>query len=596
MKTGNEKTNFKTIGHTADFCVVGGGIAGMLAAISAARHGARVVLMQDRPVLGGNASSEIRMWIRGAHGDNNRETGILEELALENIYRNPTLNYSIWDSVLYGITKFQDNLELILNCACCDAEMDGNKIVSIKGYQTTTQQWHTVHAAIFADCSGDSVLAPLTGAQWRMGREASGEFGEDIAPAQPDACTMGMSCLLQARPTDHPVSYIPPKWANHYTKDDFPFRMDLSSPEAWIHGNFWWIELGGTSDTIADTEALRDRLLKITFGVWDFIKNGGVCDAANWELDWVGFLPGKRESRRYVGDYIMTQADVRDGGRFPDTIAYGGWTMDDHHPQGFDTTEPPNIFHPAPSPFGIPYRAVYSKNIDNLFFAGRNISVSHTAFSATRVMATCGLLGQAVGTAAAIAVQNGLTPRGVYTEKLALLQKTLMDDDCYLPRFRRPLAPVMAGAAVTAGGQDASVLINGVDRPVDGVENCWQGNLGDEIILSFPAPTPIYSARIIFDSELNRDSWTNVDPEHKRYPQRCNVLASSDDVYVPKAMVKAFTLSGFRNGAWEEIFAESNNYQRLVRVPVNGTFEKLRLIPHAAWGSNTARIFAFDAE
>lgn len=125
MKIGNKITSFQIIEHEVDFCVVGGGIAGMLAAVSAARRGVRVVLMQDRPVLGGNASSEIRMWIRGAHGDDKRETGILEEIALENIYRNPTLNYSIWDSVLYGITKFQDNLELILNCACCDAEMDG---------------------------------------------------------------------------------------------------------------------------------------------------------------------------------------------------------------------------------------------------------------------------------------------------------------------------------------------------------------------------------------------------------------------------------------------------------------------------------------
>lgn len=596
MKTGNKITLFETIQHEADFCVVGGGIAGMLAAISAARHGIRVILMQDRPVLGGNASSEIRMWIRGAHDDNRRETGILEEIALENIYRNPTLNYSIWDSVLYGITNFQDNLELIMNCACCEAEMDGEKIVSVKGYQTTTQQWHTVQAKLFADCSGDSVLAPLTGAEWRMGRESRSEFGEDIAPEISDARTMGMSCLLQARPTDHPVAYIPPKWANHYTKEDFPFRMDFSTPDAWTHDNYWWIELGGTVDTIADTESLRDRLLKITFGVWDFIKNSGVCNAENWELDWVGFLPGKRESRRYVGDYIMTQTDVRTGGNFSDTIAYGGWTMDDHDPRGFDTTEPPNIFHPAPSPFGIPYRCIYSKNISNLFFAGRNISVSHTAFSATRVMATCGLLGQAVGTAAAIAVKNDLTPRGVYENKLSALQKDLMDDDCYLPGFSRPLADIMAGAEITAAGKDAAVLLNGIDRPVGDVENCWRGKPDDEIILSFAQPTPIHTVRIVFDSELNRESWVNVDRQHKLYPQRCNVLTGSDDVYVPKAMVKAFVLYGFRNGAWEEISAQTNNYQRLVKIPADGAYEKLKLVPKATWGADMVCIFAFDAD
>lgn len=165
-------------------------------------------------------------------------------------------------------------------------------------------------------------------------------------------------------------------------------------------------------DSIADTETMRDELIRTVYGVWDFVKNGGVCDAANWEIEWIGFLPGKRESRRYVGDYLLNQNDVRAEGKFEDLIAYGGWTMDDHHPAGFLTTEPPTIWHPAPSPYGIPYRCLDSKNIENLMFAGRNISATHTALSSTRVMATCALMGQALGTAAAIALRDGLTPRG----------------------------------------------------------------------------------------------------------------------------------------------------------------------------------------
>ena len=176
----------REISHKADLCVVGGGLAGMCAAISAARHGVRVVLMQDRPVLGGNASSEVRMWICGAHGENNRETGILEEIELENLYRNSNTSFSIWDSILYEKVKFQENITLLLNCTCNDVTMDGNRIQAIRGWQLTTETWHTVEAGLFADCSGDSILAPLTGAEYRMGREAAGEFQEDIEPEHTD--------------------------------------------------------------------------------------------------------------------------------------------------------------------------------------------------------------------------------------------------------------------------------------------------------------------------------------------------------------------------------------------------------------------------
>ncbi|NLC44232.1 MAG: FAD-dependent oxidoreductase, partial [Clostridiales bacterium] len=258
----------KEITHKTDLCVVGGGLAGMSVAISAARRGTKVILMQDRPVLGGNASSEVRMWISGsgAYGENNLETGIVEEIELENLYRNPNTSYSIWDSVLYEKVKYQDNITLLLNCSCNDAEMDGNRIKSIRGWQLTTETWHTVEAKLFADCSGDSILAPLTGAEYRVGREASSEFNESIEPEQADKKTMGMSCLIQARETDSPQTYIPPKWAYKYpTEEDLPHRgHDINS---WS-SNFWWIELGGEQDSIHDTEEIRDELLKVAFGVW----------------------------------------------------------------------------------------------------------------------------------------------------------------------------------------------------------------------------------------------------------------------------------------------------------------------------------------
>ena len=233
---------FETVYYETDVCVVGGGLAGMCAAISAARHGAKVVLMQDRPMLGGNASSEIRMWVCGAHGRDHAETGIIEELKLENLYRNPDMNYSIWDGILYEAVRFQPGITLLLNCSCLDVGMDGTRVQWIKGWQMTTQTYQQVSAQIFIDCSGDSVLAPLTGAMYRHGREARDEFDEDIEPQVADRKTMGMSCMLQARQEPTPNTFIPPVWAYKITEEDLAHRHpDMSQPTE----NFWYLELGG---------------------------------------------------------------------------------------------------------------------------------------------------------------------------------------------------------------------------------------------------------------------------------------------------------------------------------------------------------------
>ena len=186
---------------------------------------------------------------------------------------------------------------------------------------------------------------------------------------------MGNSLLIQMRRTDESQPYIAPSWAYKFTyPSDLPHR---------IHGvnatNFWWLEIGGINDTIKDAESISDELTRIGYGVWDYIKNYAPerAQAENWALEWVGSLPGKRESRRYVGDHILTQNDVRDGGAFEDIVAFGGWSMDDHHPAGLLYPGKPTLFHPAPSPYGIPYRSLYSRNVANLLFAGRNISVTH---------------------------------------------------------------------------------------------------------------------------------------------------------------------------------------------------------------------------
>lgn len=586
---------FETITHAVDVCVVGGGMAGLCAALASARHGAKTLLMQDRPVLGGNASSEIRMWICGAHGRDNRETGMIEELLLENQYLNPEKNYSLWDGVLLGKAKAQRGLETLLNCACMDGEMTGERLESITGYQTTTQQFHRVRAKIFIDCSGDSVLQPITGAPCRMGREGRAEFGESIAPETADEKTMGMSCLLQARQEAYASEFTPPPWAKKITREQLaPYRLpDMESPGE----NFWYLELGGQQHAIRDTESLRDELLAEALGLWDYIKNAPENKEKNkfWHLDWLGFLPGKRESRRYIGDYVMTQADVRSGGHFPDLVAYGGWTMDDHHPGGMRTQEPPTIFHPAPSPFGIPYRCLYSKTVENLMFAGRNISVSHAALSASRVMATCALLGQAAGTAAALAVEKGATPRGVYQRHIALLRGRLMADDCYLPFSRQEISPLCGEARYFCTGQRADALRDGVDRPLDGQSHALDIPLGEALEITWERPVFVTALRLIFDSELNRDSLPETQMGLNR-PMLCNRPLGWRASRVPAALTRAFTLEARTEKGWELLQAEENNYQRLYIAPVGRRTDGLRLTPRATWGAKIARLFAAYVE
>lgn len=576
--------------HQTEIFVVGGGLAGMLAAISAARHGAKVVLMHDRPVLGGNCSSEIRMWALGCHGKNNRETGILEEILLENMYRNPTRNFSIWDSILYEKVKQEPNITLLLNCTCNQVVMEQNRIRSVTGWQLTTYTWHEVQADIFIDCSGDSVLAPLTGAEYRMGREARSEYQEDIAPEIADSKTMGLTCMIQARETGHPVPYTPPAWANVYeTDEDLPYRdHDLSNPIM----NYWWMELGGEQNCIRDAETIRDELLAVAFGIWDHIKNRGDHHAENWELEWVGFLPGKRESIRYIGDHVLTQNDVRAEGKFEDLIAYGGWTMDDHHPGGLRYPGPPTIHHPAPSPFGIPYRCLYSKNIENLMFAGRNISTTHTAMSASRVMATCAVVGQAAGTAAAVAIQHRIAPRGVCAH-IQEVQAMLMGDDCYLPWRRRAVSSITQKARMTAE-VPCEALRNGLDRPIGDQDNGCYIPLNTPVELCWEEPQTISGFRLILDSDLERETCTGH-PRLRTYPMLCNQFYEMEPFGFPTTMLKTFELQYLdANGQWTPLYHAAGQYQRYRKVCCSCRTSAIRFIPLETWGSPSAHIFSFE--
>ena len=567
---------FEKCSLETEFCVVGGGTAGICAAVAAARNGAKVILVQDRPVLGGNASSETRMWVCGAHGKGNQETGLIEEIKLTNYYYNPTRIFPIWDDVLYGFCIQEPNLTLILNCSIHGVKTEGTKISEIKGWSLTEQKEYTIKADLFADCSGDSVLR-TSGAEYRVGREGRDEFNECHAPEVADSMTMGNSILIQLReidPADH-KPFRAPEWAYHYTDETAPKR-----PLDPVGGsNFWWLEIGGTRDTIGQAEEIREDLIRIAYGCWEYIKNHPDGRGHGWDLDWIGSLPGKRENVRYAGDHILNQNDVEAEGHFEDVVAHGGWSMDDHHPLAIEHPGKPTIFYPAPSPYGIPYRALYSKNIDNLMFAGRNMSATHMAMSSTRVMATTAVMGQAVGTAAAIGLKSGLSPRGVYQDKLAELQETLMEQDQFIPWKERQI-PALTQEATASH----EVLRNGVERDRDDDDNgVWLAD-GEMIEYSFASVKMIKNIRIIFDSDMST-----------RKNMICCVPKAGNDVTLPEMLTQGFEIQAKNGGEWTTIFSETNNFHRLVTPGVE-TFEAeaVRLKINSTWGDSKAHIYSLE--
>lgn len=564
------------------FCVVGGGMAGVCAAVAAARSGVQTVLVQDRPMLGGNASSEIRMWICGAGAQNPdmKESGILEEIQLENLRWNPSLQYNIWDHVLIQFVQREPNLKLLLNCTCDNVSAQDNVIDSISAWQLTTQKKFVIHAECFADCSGDSVLR-TSGAEFRSGREARSEFHETHAPEVADNKTMGNSILIQTKRTNAHKPFNTPPWAHIFQEKGFHRSLNPQD-------NFWWIETGGEQDTIADSEEIRDELLKIVYGVWDLVKNGSKGIGKHFDIEWIGVLPGKRENIRYEGDWILNQNDVEKQGRFDDIVAYGGWSMDDHHPAAFYHEGAPTIFHPAPSPYGIPLRCLYSKNIKNLFFAGRNISATHMAMSSTRVMGTCAIMGQAVGSAAALAIKNHITPRQVYETKIAELQKELLDNDAFLPWRKREIPDLSKNATLFAEGTtDVETLRSGEERAIGEVSNCFVCKFGTSIEYWFGKPETISSARIVFDSEL-----------HNCKRMRCFYPDHQEDAELPESLIKEFSLEVLEKegSEWKEVAYFEDNYKRLVKIPVNRKAIAIRLVPEASWGCEKAHIFSFDVQ
>jgi hypothetical protein len=423
----------------ADLVIVGGGLAGTCCAITAARQGLSTVLVQDRPVLGGNASSEVRLWVLGATshlGNNNRwsrEGGVMNEIMEENLYRNRQGNAMIYDTILLEKCMVEPNLTLLLNTAVHEVEKSDDATISaVHAFCSQNSTQYELRAPYFCDASGDGIVGFLSGAAFRMGAESKEEFGELFAPDAAYGQMLGHSMYFYSKDVGVPVKYKAPSWALKDITKIPRYRQFNTNMQGC---NFWWLEYGGRLDTIHQTEEIKWELWKVIYGVWDYFKNSGKFpEAETMQLEWVGTIPGKRESRRFEGDYMIRQQDLVSQTHFPDVVAHGGWAVDLHPADGLYSELPGCTQWHSKGVYGIPYRCYYSRNINNLFLAGRIISATHVAFGSTRVMATCGAGGQAVAIAAAQCREKSLMPRDLMDEaQMKELQTRLQRAGQYLP-------------------------------------------------------------------------------------------------------------------------------------------------------------------
>lgn len=463
------------ISRSFDVVVVGGGISGTCAAISAARNGARTALVHERSTLGGNSSSEVRLYPEDTCSFSPwiKESGILEEISTEERARNwepyvEGMMNSNWDLVLYEWVKREKNLSLFLNTTMREVVMrDATHIEAIHAPQLGTEKEFILSAQQFIDATGDGVLGYRAGAEFLWGPESRSKFNEQLAPVEPGKGLMGNTLFFRARDTGRPATFKRPDWAAEFKTEEELLSRD--------HGQFqcgyWWIEVGTPLHPIRDNEEIRDEALRQLLGVWDHIKNHCTHDnirekARNYALEFVGFWPYKRESRRILGDYTLTEKDVRDPEIHSDDLAYGSWGIDIHVPGGIQERHVPpypvpnsdeNFHQRGTIPYGIPLRSCYSRNIHNLLTAGRPIGASYVAFASSRVLPTGAIVGQGVGVAAALCAKYKCAPETVVRAHAEEMQQLLLRQDASIPGIENIDPADLARRAKVSASSDAAL-------------------------------------------------------------------------------------------------------------------------------------------
>lgn len=442
----NPERSLKKEERSYDLIVIGGGLTGVCCALTAAREGIKVCLVQDRPVLGGNSSSEVRVWALGAtshQGNNNRwsrEGGVIDEILTENLWRNKEGNPHLFDMLLIDKVLAEKNITLMLNTIVFDIrKSSASRIRSVLALNASSETMYELSAGLFADCSGDGIVSYLAGVPYRMGAEEKEVYGEGFAP-DPEKYgeLMGDTIFFYMKDTGRKVEYKAPSFA---LKDAGKYISKIHNPEYFNTGHhgckYWWLEYGGKCDTVHDTEKIKLELWKVVYGIWNHIKNSGAHpEMDTWTLEWVGVIPGKRESRRFKGMYTLTQQDIVEQTSFHDTVSYGGWAVDLHPAKGvYAPGRACNQWH-SKGIYEIPFRCFVSKDVENLMFGGRIASSSHVANGSMRVMCTCAHGGQAIGMAAALCTVYGHVP-AYYTEagNVKELQHALEARGQFIPGF-----------------------------------------------------------------------------------------------------------------------------------------------------------------
>lgn len=600
-----------------DVIVVGGGMAGLCAAIAAARQGVHTALIQARPVLGGNASSEIRIHISGADQSLKQpdyaEGGLLYELMLENKKNNEQFSYSVWDMVLFEKAKEEKNLEVFFNTVMYDCETKDDRIVSIYCVQETTEMRYQLYAPVFVDATGNGTLGYYAGAEYRKGSEPQSEFGELHAPQQPNNYRMGNSILLKAKDMGHPVKFTPPSFAKKLTEEQLAKRIhcvqmrdtincdDSPNPEeykrtsmtssACVDYGYWWLELcGDGEDIITEYEAIRDDLIAYAYGIWDHIKNNkeGIHEhhAENYALEWVGALPGVRESRRLVGDYLLSETDILEHKIFEDAVCYGGWCVDLHAPHGLlDFNLLPSDCNFYDGVYTIPYRSYYSKNIKNLYMAGRDISTTRLGLASTRIIGCCAIGGGAVGIAAALCNKYACDPREL-APHVKELQQLILKEDGFLPGFKNEDEKDLAlKAKITASsweqGGEPEKVANGISRKLGEEQNGWVTKPGECLIMKWDETKEIREIRLTFESNFAYPIRVTMAP--LRQAQQRNG--------VPEELVKDVKIELYREGKKTGEAFVKDNYQRLCSVGIGDVpADEIRVIPESTNGAEQAVI------
>ncbi len=528
--------------------IVGGGISGVVAAIAAARNGAKTLLINSSPVLGGNSSSEIRVWTRGSSGGGNvfsEEMGILGELKLRNQYLNPNLNPFIWDEVLLEAVLKEDNITLLLNTLVVKSEYSDGFIKSIEAYSIKGEVNYFIQSKVFIDASGDGILASSTDMEFVIGKESYDEYFEDFAPKKASSCTQGNSILFFTEEKNHKVEFIAPSFAYSIEEIESLINTDGRIVNEKTNGlDFWWVEYGGNLDLLSKVQDVTFELKRLSYGIFNYIKNSGKYNSDNLELVWIGNVPGKRESRRFKTDTILNYNDIKTKRIFDDVAFYGGWFLD-FHPEGGIFSKEDSCTQIPIRIYPIPLSTLYHSKVKNLLLCGRIIGTTHCAFASTRIMDTCALSGQAAGVAAAY---------------LSSFEKTTSDLKIDYPFVQKNIEDViLINNEPNYSSLDYKFEVSSTISSVPGKESGSLNLDNNDIFLTIPS-NALSNCSIVIDS--SKDTKVFVNTSYDILPHRFNIDIYNTDYISLKKGRNIISLSKF--------FLKDNKYTTLNFVNTSG--------------------------